>query len=92
MMMPDIPARAAALARLEPLAANLTALGWQTELAPRPTTMPALSIRDGAAGVLEEIYAVELGRRQFYWWTRACGADPASAAHLISGALRGTAS
>jgi hypothetical protein len=91
-MMPDIPARAAALARLESLAANLTTLGWQTRLVPRPTTMPALTIRDGASGVLEEIYAVELGRRQFYWWTRACGADPAHAALLISGALRGAAS
>jgi hypothetical protein len=79
-----------AITRLDALRKELTRLGWDATLTTDTHPQPALLIRntaDGAPAITEHIYAVELGSRSFYWWTRGCGPDPASAARTIARAM-----
>jgi hypothetical protein len=80
----------AAIIRLDALRKELTQLGWDTTLIADTRPQPALLIRNTASGtpaITEHIYAVELGSRSFYWWTRGCGSDPAGAARIIAQAM-----
>jgi hypothetical protein len=76
-----------AITRLDALGKELTRLGWDATLITDTQPQPALLIRNTAGGtpaITEHIYAVELGSRSFYWWTRGCGSDPAGAARIIA--------
>ena len=79
-----------ATTRLNALRKELTQLGWEAALITDTYPQPALLIRNTAGGapvITEHIYAVELGSRSFYWWTRGCGPDPAGAARIIAQAM-----
>jgi hypothetical protein len=80
-----------AVMRLDVLGAELTPLGWHTRLTAHPGMLPSLLIRDtapGAPAISDDIYAVDLGGRWFYWWSRSCGSDPADAARIITRVMR----
>jgi hypothetical protein len=80
-----------AITRLDALGSELARLGWETRLATRRGTLPSLLIRDtapGAPAISDDIYAVDLGGRWFYWWSRSCGSDPADAARIITRVMR----
>jgi hypothetical protein len=80
----------AAIIRLDVLRKELTRLGWDATLITDTRPQPALLIRNtarGAPAITEHIYAVELGSRSFYWWTRGCGSDTADAARIIAQAM-----
>jgi hypothetical protein len=80
-----------AITRLDALGKELTQLGWDATLITDTHPQPALLIRNtagGAPAITDHIYAVELGSRSFYWWTRGCGPDPAGAARIIAQAIR----
>jgi hypothetical protein len=80
-----------AIDRLDALRSELDQLGWDTRLITDDRPHPALLIRytaPGAPALAEHIYAVELGSRWFYWWSRACGPDATEAARIITGVMR----
>jgi len=92
--MASSPTRTATLSainRLNALRYELDQFGWETRLVADGRPHPALLIRDTAPGgpeLTEHVYAVELGSRWFYWWSRACGPDATDAARIITRVMR----
>lgn len=91
-MPADKTASDEASTRLHALARELEGRGWPARVHAPPDRLPRLHAANSAAAAMgEDIYAqpVADGTWQYWWpWAEPVAADPASAAEVITRALR----
>jgi hypothetical protein len=94
MNRPGQLALAAAMSRLEALAAELSTLGWDAKVGYRTDGMPNVYARNpepGAAALSEHIYTLKHsnGTWMYWWpWAEPIEETPAAAAAVIVRVLR----